>query len=451
MNSADMVMLAPNPDDLLARTVEEQRRLLLELLAKEHNSPNNPVARSNFFNRASDSMNPRKYGARQRQVDEALMEAWSWLESRGLLTKKPTSSGTWVYVGKAGKEFVDGSGHADAARRSSGALPPLRHQYIEHEILRLVLQHSDHLGYPTSLPGLESVLRPKLPNIQDRELVDALKRLSPKYITLCKYVNGQPPCRKYPDEISSDDEFFYRGDMRLRRTPHTDPHLQELAARGVDMYDERQSARIERWEELGPDRVRADLIATGGIREVGGGPGVADAAWEWLRMKESQETGATTNRPNERAELSQRVFIVHGHDEGAREAVARFLERVGLEPVILHEQANRGRTIIEKFEAHRDVGFAVVLLTPDDEGCERGGTPHPRARQNVVLELGYFVGVLGRQKVCALRRGDVEIPSDFTGVVYVPFDETDGWKQALGRELEAAGFRIDWRKAMGAN
>src|SRR5690606_12147790 len=89
--------------------------------------------------------------------------------------------------------------------------------------------------------------------------------------------------------------------------------------------------------------------------------------------------------------FSRKIFIVHGHDDGAREAVARFLERIGLEAVILHEQANQGRTIIEKVVAHSDVGFAVVLLTPDDEGCAKGGKPEPRARQNVLLELGYFI------------------------------------------------------------
>lgn len=242
-----MAMLVPNADDLLARTVEEQGRLLLDLLAKEHTSPQNAVAHSNFFNRASDSMNPPKYGATQRHVDEALMEAWSWLESRGFLARKPSSSGNWVYVGRAGKEFLGGTAYP-AAKRSSGDLPPLRHQYIEHEILSLVLQHSDQLGYPTSLPGLATLVRPKLPNIQDRELVDALKRLSPNYLTLCKYVNGQEPCRAYPEEISRDDDFFYRGDMRLRRTPHTDPYLQQLAATGAATYDERRSARIERWK-----------------------------------------------------------------------------------------------------------------------------------------------------------------------------------------------------------
>lgn len=145
-----------------------------------------------------------------------------------------------------------------------------------------------------------------------------------------------------------------------------------------------------------------------------------------------------------------KVFVVHGHDEGAREAVARFIQAFGLQPIILHERANEGRTVIEKVEVHGDVGFAVVLLTPDDEGCEKGGTPGPRARQNVVLELGYFVGRLGRNRVCALKRGELEIPSDFGGVVYEPFDAAGGWKQKLGRELEAAGYEIDWNTVMRA-
>lgn len=148
--------------------------------------------------------------------------------------------------------------------------------------------------------------------------------------------------------------------------------------------------------------------------------------------------------------FSHKVFIVHGHDDGARETVARFLERIGLEAIILHEQANQGRTIIEKVVANSDVGFAVVLLTPDDEGCVKGGTPEPRARQNVLLELGYFIGRLGRNKVCALKHGTLEIPSDFAGVVWETMDSNGGWKQALARELEAAGHSIDWNKVMRA-
>ena len=144
-----------------------------------------------------------------------------------------------------------------------------------------------------------------------------------------------------------------------------------------------------------------------------------------------------------------RVFIVHGHDEGARETVARFVETVGLAPIILHEQANKGMTISEKLAAHANVGFAVVLLTPDDEGRKKGAAKwEARPRQKVVLELGFFVGRLGRDRVCALLKGDLEIPSDYVGVAYTALDEGGGWRQKLAQELEAAGYVIDWNKIM---
>jgi predicted nucleotide-binding protein len=126
----------------------------------------------------------------------------------------------------------------------------------------------------------------------------------------------------------------------------------------------------------------------------------------------------------------------------------RFLERLGFQPVILHEQANLGRTVIEKVEAHSEVGFAIVLLTPDDQGNLVGEQPRPRARQNVLLELGYFIGKLTRQRVCTLKVGDLEIPSDWRGVIDEPFDSGGGWKQTLARELDAAGYEIDWNRVM---
>jgi predicted nucleotide-binding protein len=153
--------------------------------------------------------------------------------------------------------------------------------------------------------------------------------------------------------------------------------------------------------------------------------------------------------PSAPKNFSRKVFVVHGHDDGAREAVARFLEQLDFEVVILNEQANRGRTVIEKVEANSDVGFAVVLLSPDDTGCVKGGTPEPRARQNVLLELGYFIGKLDRERVCTLKVGDFEIPSDWRGVVDEPFDKTGGWKQVLARELEAADYAIDWKVMRG--
>lgn len=156
----------------------------------------------------------------------------------------------------------------------------------------------------------------------------------------------------------------------------------------------------------------------------------------------------TTVPPASAGPLPRKIFVVHGQDD-ARETVARFLERLGFEAIILQEKASGGRTVIEKVEAYADVGYAVVIMTPDDVGCLKGSTPQPRARQNVVLELGYFIGRLGRKHVCALKRGELEIPSDINGLVYIPFDNGEAWKIGLGRELKEAGFDIDWNKVHG--
>ena len=140
------------------------------------------------------------------------------------------------------------------------------------------------------------------------------------------------------------------------------------------------------------------------------------------------------------------VFIVHGHDEGAKQAVARMIDRLGLKPIILDEQPQAGRTIIEKFEEHAgEVGFAIVLLTPDDVGAKADDAENlkPRARQNVIFELGFFVGSLGRGKVCSLYKQEVEIPSDYDGVGYVEMADNDGWQLSVAKELRSAGLPVD--------
>lgn len=143
---------------------------------------------------------------------------------------------------------------------------------------------------------------------------------------------------------------------------------------------------------------------------------------------------------------SNKVFLVHGRDTGAMHEVARFLEKIGLEVTILHERPNKGRTLISKFqEESADIGYAVVLMTPDDVGGLKGHKPSDRARQNVVFELGFFIGRLGESNVCALVSRDVERPSDFEAVVYVEFDNGN-WKTELARELREAGIRFDHSK-----
>ena len=134
---------------------------------------------------------------------------------------------------------------------------------------------------------------------------------------------------------------------------------------------------------------------------------------------------------------SRDIFIVHGQDEAAKYEVARFIEQLALHPIILHEKPDKGRTIIEKFEDHSDVGFAVVLLTPDDIGYPEGlhTDAKPRPRQNVMLELGFFLGKLGRNRVCALQKGEIEIPTDYAGVLYKTMDAMGAWKFALAKEI----------------
>jgi len=140
---------------------------------------------------------------------------------------------------------------------------------------------------------------------------------------------------------------------------------------------------------------------------------------------------------------ANKVFVVHGHDNEAKELVSRFLEKIGLNPIILHEQPNSGRTVIEKFEAFADVKFAVVLLTPDDIGGTSKSKLAPRARQNVILELGYFIGKLSRKRVCTLYKPGVEIPSDYQGVLYIEMDSSGGWKTQLAQEIVSAGIEIE--------
>ena len=147
-------------------------------------------------------------------------------------------------------------------------------------------------------------------------------------------------------------------------------------------------------------------------------------------------------------ELSNRIFIVHGHDEALKEKVARTISQLDLKPIILHEQEDGGKTIIEKFESNaKYCQYAVVLLTADDLGQSKkdkakGDEPKERARQNVVFEMGYFMGKLTRSRVFVLLDDGVDKPGDLGGLVYVPTKDEYGWKLRLVKELKSCGYNV---------
>ena len=160
-----------------------------------------------------------------------------------------------------------------------------------------------------------------------------------------------------------------------------------------------------------------------------------------------EEEGINTNMGKNRTS-NNKVFIVHGHDGELKEKVARRLEQQGIEAIILSEQVNRGRTIIEKLEAYSDVNVAIILFTQDDLGVakEEKGNEKYRARQNVVFEAGYFMGYLGRENIIMIADENVEIPGDLSGMVYTT---RDSWEFEMLKELNAAGMIVNMNKLLG--
>jgi predicted nucleotide-binding protein len=171
-----------------------------------------------------------------------------------------------------------------------------------------------------------------------------------------------------------------------------------------------------------------------------------DAAIYQLNLQNRAEGGSMVADPA----LQGPIFVVHGRDDARKYELMRLLDRTAdNEAIVLHEQVNGGATILEKFERHAQAAsFAVVLLTGDDEGRLRGtdDPPKPRGRQNVILELGIFVGRLGRARVAVLKEPDVEVPSDLSGLAYILLDAAGGWHHELLKEMQAAGINVDFQR-----
>jgi predicted nucleotide-binding protein len=172
---------------------------------------------------------------------------------------------------------------------------------------------------------------------------------------------------------------------------------------------------------------------------------IVSALTSCLRINPTQNRAI---KPNNHKLDSSKVFIVHGHNEEVKIKVARFIDKMDFEPIILHEQASSGSTIIEKIEEYSNVGFGIILYTNCDIGGKQTDSPElkSRARQNVVFEHGYLIGKIGRNNVCALVQGDIETPNDISGVVYVTMDDADAWQIQIAKELKKAGYEIDMNK-----
>jgi predicted nucleotide-binding protein len=190
----------------------------------------------------------------------------------------------------------------------------------------------------------------------------------------------------------------------------------------VQHYREQIATHIETSKQLVPEAIRA----------------LKDQIADQEEQLAAAVSPAVLSLPN------NKIFLVHGRDDAATNEIALFLRAIGLEPIILHLRPNGGRHLLTKFrEESEGAGFAVFLMTPDDEGSVAGADDRrPRARQNVVFELGFFIGKLGSANVAALLKGDVEKPSDFDGIAYIPFDSSGRWKTDLARELPAIGPRF---------
>lgn len=265
-----------------------------------------------------------------------------------------------------------------------------------------------------------------------------------------------PKIRRRIDELEAFDTrvLLRRDDPRIEALEKkVDNTLSDIF--GHDSYELREYGGTEfdtlglSWSESGHEVSRIQINVKEGIVRAA----VRLMTLTEILMERIVDAHAQPMVPNAKpvpAPPTRKVFIVHGHDEGMKETVARYITTLNLDPIILHEKANEGKTIIEKFEQHALVDFAVVLFSPDDVGYAKGNPTQPRdrARQNVVLELGFFMGALKRHKVCVLVQENIEKPSDYDGVLYIPFDATGSWRFQLAKEMRASGIEIDMNKAV---
>lgn len=192
------------------------------------------------------------------------------------------------------------------------------------------------------------------------------------------------------------------------------------------------------------------IYKTGNVLVQGKATPLHEELQRWKETGESPMTDGDVTHPLPSPDGNRNIFVVYGHDADAKDGLDLALRKMGLTPIILGNAPAEGKTIIEKLERYLsvngDVGYACVLLTPDDEGYKRGAdeAPQGRARQNVILELGMVLAKLGRDRVAILYQKGVERPSDIQGLVYIPFvNKIREAIPSLYKELEHAGYSLN--------
>lgn len=249
--------------------------------------------------------------------------------------------------------------------------------------------------------------RPQYDEVQKKKFLKRHCQWKEYYIEFLKQAFNNPESEYRKD--------FERSGSLVIITPATD---------SVKIYSEELEAKVNCLESfIG----RADLIP------------IADNV--------KQEIMSSTLKRDSK-NSSKNIFIVHGHETSLRAETESLLKDLGFNPVVLFKTPNCGDTIIEKLEREsKDVVFAIILYTPCDHGGAISGKElQPRARQNVVFEHGLMCGILGRNRVVAIRNEEIEIPSDLSGILYIQYDQHGAWKYSVAKEMKAAGLPIDLNK-----
>lgn len=220
----------------------------------------------------------------------------------------------------------------------------------------------------------------------------------------------------------------------------------EIGAKSVKVFE--SSFPIDECVELVNRQTPPNIVVYFGKEDILPSDSVVTDITKTVFKHAKERTGQEEGQKRIETVNSRNVFVVHGHDDGARESVESFLRSIGMTPIVLFEQHNKGKTIIEKIESFvDDVVYAIVLYTPCDEGKAKEDTQFMnRARQNVVFEHGYLMGRIGRERITALVKDKVETPGDMNGVVYVEMDDKNAWRFKIAKELNVLGVEVDFTK-----